>query len=373
MGGRPRAVRRRPWRSGIGLIVSALLVVSAPYAAAQTGGPVASGDFTGVLGLDGGFRLDVDAGGSVTLTVAGSGPLQLKLIDGAMDGTWSLDATQSVNGIIGPTGATITMTGGGPITGAGSIQGPPGDYRLTGSVTSTNTVEAFGQTATSTETETLDEPLTDVLVLCDQIVGRWDLRIKQRIEEAGLDEFIRGYFSASTGVEATEQAQKIEALLADVSRWAGEAAGLETGERSLYLNRALNMLDRSQRLQAELAAPTPCPPDPTFTTDLALAMQDVLNTLLDRSPGITGSVIVSLALGSGAIGAGSPVPGPADALQARMEADLEAKFEDLIADLGVYETDLIDAARAAQMLGMESLGSGGLSPSDILLVLTGSS
>lgn len=373
MDGKQGRVCRRRWWSSIGLVVSAMLVVATPYAGAQTSGPVTSGDFTGILGLDGGFRLDLDAGGSVTWTVVGSGPLALKLTDGVMSGTWSLEATQSANGVLGPAGSAITLTGGGPLTGSGSMQGPPGAYRLTGSVTSVNTVTAFDRTVTDTSTEPLDERLTDVLVLCDQIVGRWDLRIKQRAEEAGLEEFIRGYFSASTGVDATEQAQKVEQLLADVSRWAGEAEGLEMGDRSLYLGRALNLLDRSQRLQAELAAPTPCPPDPTFTTDLALAMQDVLNTLLDRFPGITNSVIVSLGLGSGAIGAGSPVPEPADAVQARMEADLEAKFEAFLEDSGVSERDLIDVARAAQMLGMETLGSGGVSPSDILIVLGASS
>jgi hypothetical protein len=56
-----------------------------------------------------------------------------------------------------------------------------------------------------------------------------------------------------------------------------------------------------------------------------------------------------------------------------MEADLEAKFEAFLEDPGVSDRDLADLARAAQMLGMETLGSDGLSPSDLLSALGASS
>lgn len=360
----------RKWRGTLSLILLASVLSVATTAGAQTGGPVASGDFTGTVALDGGFTVVIpQSGGSITVLVNGSGPLQLTLTDGSMDGTWSLEAIQTMEGFMGESGAGLGMTGTGTISASGTMQGPPNDYRLVGAYSQTNTVSFGGFSSTSNDSGPLNEPLTEVIVLCDTIVGRWDLRIRQNIQDAGFEEFIRGYFTASTGVDATEQAEKLQTLLADVSRWAGEAPRLEGGRNALYIGRALALLARSQRLQAELTARSPCPPDATFTTQLTLAVQDVLNALLDRFPGITNTYIVSLALGSGAIGPGSPVPDAADQLQERLKASIQEKFERFINDPGVKVADLVDVARAAQMLGIERFAGGDV-VADILLTFT---
>lgn len=352
------------------VIVLALVAASGPTAA-QTGGPVASGDFVGAMGLDGGFSVQVE-GGAVTVPVDGSGPLQLTLDDGTMSGTWSLAGAQSVEGSFG---GFIALDGGGPVSGSGSIGGPPGNYRLTGSFTSTNTVTVSGAptgpiTSTSTNTDSVDETLTDVIVLCDTIVGRWDLRIRQQIQDLGFDEFIRGYFSASTGVDATEQAEEVQSLLTSVSEWASGANEVVEGSRALYIGTALSLLNQAQRLQAQLAAPSPCPPDPRFMTELTLAVQDALGQLIARFPGITNSTIVSLAIGSGAIGSGSAVPQAAAATTDLLRADVLTRWEGHRADAFGSFADVVDTARAAQMLGIETLPNdgGGISPSDVLLV-----
>ena len=365
--------KSRHRRSSIALIVAGLLVAVVPIAAAQTGGaPVASGEFSGFVGLDGGFRLDIPEGGDITVFLNGSGPLDLTLADGTMTGNWSLDATQTLEGTIGPASAGISMTGGGPIHASGEMSGPPGDYRMTGTYSQTNTATIVTPIATRSSTAedsgAVDVALNDVLVLCDQIVGRWDYQVKQDLEGAGFDEFVRGYFSASTGIDATEQATEVEALVADINAWASSAPSVEEGGRSLYIGMGLALLNAAQRLQAELAAPTPCPPDPTFMTDLALAAQDALSNLIGRYRGITNPAVVALGLGSGAIGEGSPAGESADALEAQMDADIEAHWEDAIADENFSEAEIVDIAQAAQMLGKETLGTAGLSPGDVLLV-----
>ena len=366
--------RSRPSRRSvsIGLVVAALFVVTIPYASAQTGAgtPVASGTFTGSIGLDGGFSVAPPTGGELVVLVNGTGPLELTLADGTMTGTWSLPITQTISGDFG---SGVTVTGNGSGTASGEMSGPPGTYSMTGTYTYTNTatvtVQGLAQSSTTTDSEEISFPLTDILVLCDDIVGRWDYQVKQEIQDAGFDEFIRGYFSAKTGVDATEQAKEVEALIGDINSWASDAPSVEPGGTSLYIGMGLALLTRAQRLQAQLKAPTPCPPDSTFMTELTLAAQDALNNFVDRYPGFTTPAVVSLALGSSAIGEGSPVPEAAAALQAKMEAAVNETFDSLSSDLVGNERAAIDTARSGQMLGMETMGSSKLSPGDVLLVL----
>lgn len=379
-------MRRRPIWMVAAACVFALTASAA--GAGQTGGPVASGEFTGVIAVTGGFSANVDefsggaAQGAITVTVDAQGPLELALVEGEMSGTWSLSGRQAVAGTItgsaGGATATISIEGGGPVNGSGTMGGPPSNYRLRGNVTSSNTVTVSVQgitsaTNTASDTSALDEALTEVAVLCQDIYGRWDLRIRQQIDAIGFDEFIRGYFTASTGIDATEQAREVEALLADIGRWAARAGAVGDGELGAYLTSAFALLGRAQELRAELTADAPCPPDPRFATELTFAVQDALSTLIARFPGITRLGLVSLALGSGAIGGGSPSPATADALQTQMEADVNQAFEEAITDFPASEGDVIGLARTAQALGMQEIGSGGLSPADVLLVLTGGS
>lgn len=363
-------------------VAAASLVAAGSVSVAQTGGPVASGDFTGIIAVNGGFGVDPsefapDVSGSLVVLVDGTGPLELTLTDGAMAGTWSIAGTQRVDGTFSASAGGVTgnvvVTGDGTFTGSGELSGPPGDYSLAGSVTSTNTatVDAagFSQSATSTDTTPIQQTLTEVVVLCQQIYGRWDLELRQQIDAIGFDEFIRGYFSASTGVDATEQANEIQQFLTDVTEWAQGVGEVTIDNRSLFIGRALSILDAVEGFQAELAAPSPCPPDPTFATQLTLAVQDVLARLVAEVPGITNSRVVVLALRSGAIGSGSPVPAAAAALQAQLEADVQQQWNDDVAGYpgATTDADLLDTARTAQLLGMESLGE--ITPADVIIVL----
>ena len=365
---RTRPARRR-W--SVGLTVAALFVVAIPFASAQTGAgtPVASGDFTGSVGLDGGFSVSLPEGGELVVLVNGTGPLELTLADGTMSGTWSLPITQTINGDFG---GGIKVTGNGSGTSSGQMSGPPGTYTMTGTYNFTNTatVTAAGitQSSTSSDSGEVNIPLNDILVLCDSITGRWDFQVKQDLENAGFNEFVRGYFSATTGIDATEQAAAVEALVADINSWASSAPSVEPGGRSLYIGMGLALLSGAQTLQAQLNSPTPCPPDPTFMTALSLAAQDALNNFVDRFPGFTTPEVVGLAIASGAIGSGSPSPEAGAALQAKMEAAVNETFDAFVADSDTSDGDIVNMARSGQMLGMETMGSTQLSPADVLLV-----
>jgi hypothetical protein len=339
-----------------------------PFAAAQTSGPVASGTFTGSVNLGGGFLLNLPEG-FVAVTASGSGPLNLTLTDGVMDGTWSLTADQKSFGTLGPEEAAILLSGEGSISASGTMVGPPSNYRMKGSHNSTMTATVSmpvigSQSSTSTDSGTLDEQLTDVLLLCDQIVGRWDLRVRQDIQDAGFVEFIRGYFSASTGVDATEQAAEVEQLIADIGQWAADAGSVEEDDLFLYVDDGRDLLEASQLLQAELEVDTPCPPDPTFATELSLAAQDALSALIDLYPGeVTTPATVSLAYGAGALGAGSPNPAEAAALKDKMILDVLDKWDAQIEDPDALPEELVTTALAAEMLGVEEFRDG-RSPAD---------
>jgi len=372
---RKAGIARR--RYGIVSAVLAVTLLSTVAATAQTGGPVASGSFQGSIGVDGGFRADL-SGAEIVVLIDGGGPLQLELDEGQMSGSWSFDGSQTLSGNF----AEGEVSGQGSFTANGTIGGPPADYRLTGTYTSTNTatfsIAGLSQSATTTDSGSLDEQLTDVIVLCDQIVGRWDLRVRQEIESVGFDEFIRGYFTASTGVDATEQGEKVEELLADINTWASRASSLPTGDTTNatsldaaafdFILDGWELLWQAQDLQAQLAVESPCPPDPRFATQLTLAAQDVANTFLDLFPGTTNSHLVGLALGTGAIGSGSPVPDAAAQLESRLEADVAIRWERVRSADALAPAEVGDVARAAQMLGIETLP-GGLSPAEVLLTL----
>lgn len=253
--------------------------------------------------MAGGFTVNIEvegASGTITVVANGDGPLEISLEAGEMTGTWSIvDGVQTVGGTIsgsaGGQTVDIIFIGDGTLNGSGTMVGPRADYRLQGSLTQTNTINVnvggiASSSSTSADTNQLNAPLTDVIVLCQDIVGRWDLQVRQQVAaadaavpQASFDEFVRGYFTASTGVDATEQAEEVAELLSAVSSWAGEANSIESEDRGLYIGRGLAMLDQAQRLQAELSVDSPCPPDPTFATQLTLAAQDVLSTLIDRS------------------------------------------------------------------------------------------
>jgi hypothetical protein len=63
----------------------------------------------------------------------------------------------------------------------------------------------------------------------------------------------------------------------------------------------------------------------------------------------------------------------AEQLRQMLVDDLNIRIADLLAEGAEtqpnWERDMIDAARAAQMLGMETFGPGGLSPSDVSFIL----
>ncbi len=349
-------------------LAAGLLLVSIPFASAQTGSaPVASGTFHGAITLNGGFDKKVE-GGNFLLIMDGGGPLSMTLTDGTMEGSWSMTAGQQILGDFDGGGH---MYGDGGWDATGSVHGPPGTYSMTGGYTFSNsvtiTIAGMSTTASSSDSGTVDIALTEMTVLCDFVFGRFDWKVKQEIQGAGFNENISGLFNVRTDSEKhQEEAQE---LSQDIGKWASEAATLEPGGKGPYLGRGLRLLGRAQGLQAKLNAETPCPKDPKFANELTQAAQSALNTLIGKFPGITNPTIVALATATAAIGEGSPTPQAADALQATMESDVNNTFDSAFADPNANRGDIISLARAAQQLGMETIGSeGNLSPGEVLLV-----
>lgn len=355
-------------RTGLAALVAALLLSAVPIASAQTGSaPVATGTFHGAITINGGFNKEVE-GGEFLLLMDGGGPLELTLTDGTMEGSWSMKADQQ---ILGDFDGGANMYGDGGWDATGSVHGPPGTYSMTGGYTFSNTVTVTiadrSISTSSSDSGTIDIALSEMTVLCDYVFGRFDWKVKQEIQGAGFDENIAGLFTVRTDTEKHQR--EAQALSQDIGRWAAKAATLEPGGKGLFVSEGLGLLSRSEGLQAKLASETPCPKDPTFANELTQATQDALSTLISKYPGITTPTVVSLALASGAIGRGSATSQAATALQNQMEADVNEAFDRSFAEPGGNRGDVINLARSAQQLGMDTIGSeGNLTPSEVLLV-----
>jgi hypothetical protein len=138
-----------------------------------------------------------------------------------------------------------------------------------------------------------------------------------------------------------------------------------------FLLDAHDLLDQAQRLAAASTAAPGCVPPCDFITPLAYAVTDVLGVVIAAAPGSTTSTMVSLALGAGAMSQCGGATG--ESLRDALRADLEVRIQNLLADDAqndpIWELELLDVAVTAQMLGVDSIGPGGLSPSDIFVLL----
>ncbi len=355
-----------------GLVAAAVIAVAAapPSAIAQVSGPVADGTFAGDIMIDGGF-ITSDDRFTVEYTLDGTGPIEVTLVDGRMDGTFDLPGSGTMIGT-SPDGA-FTMDGTIDFRIAGTVGGPPGAYRMEATYDSTTqvTIGAGGVTTSASDTasDRASEALTDVIVLCDYLLGRFDLRIAQEIEGTGmLRETISGLFQATTRYTHEELAAEIADLRSDVNAWAAEGAPYGP---ELAWSEGMDLVQRSAELQQQMSEPSPCPNDARFVTEVTLAAQDVLGEMIDLYPGTTAIPAATLALASGAIGDGAANPAAAQALQQKMQVDLAQRF----ADVDFNNSDaLIDIATTARMIGVDSFQAEPagpvFTPGDLLL-LTG--
>jgi hypothetical protein len=345
-------------------ILAVAFLAGAPVAAMGAESQ-AEGSFSGTIGLEGGWIVSSGLG-TFTVNARGSGSIDIELSAGTMQGTWVMSGGTDMTG-------PNEMNGTSTFSAEGTASGNPSQYRLEGVNRWTSSVNMFGLTSTESGSEAVSEPLTNVVVLCDRIVGRWDSRIGQALETVpGVTQFLHGYLMASLHETPAEIAAAVDTLHGDIRSWAAGAAGATVVDA---IGEGIALMARTWRLQDELGAPAPCPPDPRFLTDLTLAAQTVLATLLDLYPGQIAIWSVPLALATGAIGAGSAAPEEAAALEAAMQADVQLAFtQQTEPGIEMNISSLHSIAVAAQSLGMDTLTTAAgmeWSPADILLAFGG--
>ena len=363
-------------------LIPAIAAADAP--AATPPGTGITGEYFGSIGLNGGFSPDLvaiaaEAGaaggveGSVVFSYELAGPLTITMADGTMDGTWAMAGPSSVDGRFSASGFEVLMYGDGSFDGTGTLSGTPGAYRFDATFDSTATVtieNPFTGATTSTESgiDSYSTALTSVSVACDQISGRWDYEINEGLEGINFDSFLNGYFTA---VSAPQDAQDAASELTDnINAWAATApADRGPGLQGSMLE-AVIILEVAQELSADLEAAGGCTPPCDFSTPMNFAAADFAMTALANDPGSITSSLVSLLLGSGSLSDCDPEL--AEQVRQILVDDLNIRITDLLVEGAEtqpnWERDMIDAARAAQMLGLETLGPAGLSPSDILLI-----
>ncbi len=372
--------------SGLARLTGALVVLAAASAAilpgvagAQTSGPVASGEFFGDISISGGFDGKVERGG-ITMVLRydleGNGPANITLEDGQMSGMFSMPGTAGFTAKDDKSGLNVVGTSKWSLTN-GSFSGPPADYRMTSlwSIETTAVIETpgFGKVSnTSSESEQIAEPLIAPIVLCEYLVAQFDMRIRQEIDSIpAFNERIRGYVYTSTREPNEEEvAKSITQLRGDVTAWSASAASASDSRGAIQ--EGLNLLERSNSLMRQQTKPTPCPNEQRFVTELTLATRDVLTTLLEVFPGTTGFDTVILAVGTSAIGAGTPDRVAGFEVREAMKADIQARYEATSIN---DEAAMTDIALAADTIGIEALISAdktsSLSPTDLLLTITG--
>jgi hypothetical protein len=370
------------------LAATALATATAvPSLAGATGpaGTGVTGEYVGSIGLNGGFSpnlaaIAAEAGaaavgdGYLVFLYDLAGPLTITMTDGAMDGSWAMAGTGLIEGDLSSGGMQLLMYGDGVFDGTGTLSGTPGAYRFNATFDSSATVTIENQftgpiTSTESGIDSYSTALTSVSISCDQISGRWDYEINQGLEGINVDAFLNGYFTA---VSAPEEIQEVASEITDnINAWADSAANDPGPGLDGSVLEAIIILEVAQDLSADLVAAGGCTPPCDFSTPMNFAAADFAVTSLANNPGSTTSYLVSLLLGSGSLSDCDPEL--AEQLRQMLVDDLNIRIADLLAEGAEtqpnWERDMIDAARAAQMLGMETFGPGGVSPSDVSLIL----
>lgn len=369
----------------LGLFLAGAATLPSIADAAGPPGSGVTGEYVGTIGLNGGFspRLDeIAANAGAPVAIEGDvlfaydflGPINITMSDGDMNGSWSMTGTGIVTGLFGAAGLSIGISGDGDFKGTGTVTGVPGSYLFDASFDSSVTVTIDNPvsgpvSSTQSGVDSFNATLTQVSVACDQISGRWDFEINQSLQEISFDAFLKGYFTA---VSAPEEARAaIEELTKSINEWASRER--DPGDQSSLWIDAFSILELAQLAIADLTAAGGCEPPCDFTTPLTHAAANTVLAAIADEPGSTTSYAVSLLLGSGSMSECDPAF--ADSLRTALVDDLELRIDDLVnrADSGEpgWQRNVIDAARTAQLLGLETFGTTGLAPSEVLVILGG--
>ncbi len=292
------------------------------------------------------------------------GPAQLVVDSNSVAGSWSFAGTGTTRGWFAFGGSGSDLRVDTTYDGSGTFTGTKDAASMVGTVNTTGSATFSGVTVASSDTDSVAEPLTDAWVDCGRLYARFDRQIAAEIEQfPGLEEQLVGVLYLRDGgidEESLEEAAALSAEAATLAAAAEQLAQLETlpipegllaGNEATslvddilnsatdadaglirpdvarqlveemlpshvapaveelartsprwILERAVEILDRVERLEAVLAGD--CPPDEQFRNLLSDASATIVTTLLDLvdknqlDPALL-PLIVRLAAGTG--------------------------------------------------------------------------
>lgn len=350
------ADRRRPGPSPrivavwivVPIVVLAVVLGSIPTARSQTTDTLPDGTYSGGIYLRAHTYFEPLGGGTGTLDthINTAGEATLTILSESISGDWTLEGTGVIDGTFTLRGVTSEASGNTVITGSGVFSGTPSAGRLSGTSTTTGqwTMGAGtggGFTSPIDNTGPFDEPLTDLLKECSQLLGRWDSELRANWEGLGLTVTgLAAYLVLSDGSLLAE-----EGWMADRLRDLGNRANSVLGDARaggdvlVAIKEGAKILSDVETLQADISAvELDCPANKAFQNILTLIAQDALDTILtgfETDPDLTASAdtlrtMIRLGNGTGAIGSGAKDTGQAADLEARMEAHANEAFNDAL-------------------------------------------
>lgn len=345
------------------------------------------------LKLNTGFAEGSDVGGQGRIDTRGDAAGEAAIVVGSesISGSWVLEGSGTVDGVI-VLDDSYVFAGNTTMTGSGEFSGTPSDGRLTGSLQSTGQATATtskGSVPIPIENEDpFDEPLTDLLVSCSQLLGRWDSELQEKMEARGGPGFhvtvngIAAYFVLSDTIVITAEsaiADQMRDLAKRGNSTLGEArAG---GDGLVAIVEGAELLRAVEQLQADIAGKeSDCPTDKAFTNILTLVAQDALDTTLlgfETDPTLSADAeslryLLRLGQGTGAIGSGAKDTGRAVALGNRMEAVANESFDEATLSYASGNdaalNEAVSLAALGEQQGWSLENSKGISGADVLAV-----
>lgn len=295
------------------------------------------GTYIGTVHVHGGFTFPLQDLGSALFTSAIDGEAEMQVVDGTVTGSWTYAGT----GGGGAEAAGISITSESVYDGAGSFAGTATAPRIVGQNNVTGSATFLGTTSSSSESQAIDEAITNILAGCGQVVGSFSLRVNQEIEAQlpGATSFIDGTVALYTDPPTDE--------VLELARRASElrAGRFDAPDERIF--QAIELLTEVELLQAELNASSSCPASKEYfniLTNVAADMVvEVLAALEERAttePLDTAELssqllpaILRLAVSTGATGSGA-VGGRGAELLGRARSVAQASVDELLGSTG---------------------------------------
>jgi hypothetical protein len=380
-------------------VALAIVVGSAATARSQVAandGGIANGTYTGGIyfKMDGSLDFSGIAGMTNRFDAAGDATLVVGLEALSVSGKWEFAGTGAMGGSGTFQGTKVTFSGSSDISANGEFSGTTANGRMTG------TSKSEGQwTMDSAEGSFgpfplggpggFDEPLTDLLNQCSQLLGKWDSEFGSKLEAEyraqGTDLSVTtlvGYLILSDNGLIAEESYMADRLR-DLAKRANSTLGgvRGGGDAFIAIEKGAGLLRDVETLQADIAAlESDCPADKTFQNVLTLIAQDGLDAVLEgleADPTIKVRATIFRAMarlgnGTGAIGSGATDTGRANDLEDRMEVQANEAFEEVTVPQDGSDPDVNEAAALAALAlqqGWDLENSAGITGSDVLAVM----